>query len=160
MRNLILPIIILLASCNTNPNSKNLQGQIDSLNSKVHNAYQPGFGEFMSNIQLHHAKLWFAGINNNWRLADYEVHEMQEALVSIQKYNKDRPESQIIDVLYPSIDSINAAIAQKNPQFFKSSYELLTRTCNDCHKSTAHDFNVITIPTTPPISNQDFKVVQ
>ena len=35
----------------------------------------PGFEEFMSNIQAHHAKLWFAGQNHNWKLADFEIHE-------------------------------------------------------------------------------------
>ncbi len=34
--------------------------------------YQPGMGELMTTIQLHHAKLWFAGKNANWALAAYD----------------------------------------------------------------------------------------
>ena len=161
MRNLIIAIpFIIFASCTNTTENRYLETQIDSLNNKLHNTYKPGFGEFMSSIQLHHAKLWFAGTNNNWKLADYEVHEMQEALANIQKYNTDRPESQVVDAVYPAIDSITNAIKQQDQQLFKSSYILLTRTCNDCHKSTSHEFNVITIPTTPPVSNQNFKVGQ
>lgn len=140
--------------------SEHLDAKIDSLSKKLGNSYRPGLGEFMSHIQLHHSKLWFAGINDNWKLADYELHEMQEALVNIQKFNTDRPEAQIVDVIYPSIDSVNYAIEQKDQQLFKSSYMLLTRTCNDCHKSTAHEFNVITVPSTPPVTDQSFKAGQ
>jgi len=154
----ITTTVILIASCSSPDKSRQLQIQTDSLSSKLHNIYKPGFGEFMGNVQLHHAKLWFAGTNNNWRLADYEVQEMQEALANIQKYCTDRPESQVVDVLYPAIDSINNAIKNQSLQSFKSSYTLLTRTCNDCHKSTGHDFNVIITPTTVPVTDQDFKV--
>ena len=32
----------------------------------------------MGGIQTHHAKLWFAGINDNWKLAQYEIDEFKE----------------------------------------------------------------------------------
>jgi hypothetical protein len=42
--------------------------------------YQPGLGEFMTATQLRHAKLWFAGKQNNWDLAAYEIDEIKEGL--------------------------------------------------------------------------------
>jgi hypothetical protein len=114
----------------------------------------------MSSIQTHHAKLWFAGINNNWKLADFEVHEIGEALEDIQKFNTDRPEAREIGMINPAIDSVSSAIKQQNQSLFKSSYILLTNTCNNCHKATEHEFNVVTIPSNPPLSNQSFKPVQ
>lgn len=42
--------------------------------------YQPGLGEFMTATQLRHAKLWFAGEQNNWDLAAYEIDEIKEGL--------------------------------------------------------------------------------
>jgi len=41
--------------------------------------YAPGLGEFMTATQLRHAKLWFAGKENNWDLAAYEIDEIAEA---------------------------------------------------------------------------------
>jgi hypothetical protein len=58
------------------------------------------------------------------------------------------------------IDSVINSIQQKNPQLFKSGFVLLTNTCNTCHKATEHGFNVIIIPTNPPVTNQDFKPVK
>ena len=151
----------MFAACNPQADkTQQLQIQIDSLKSRLDNSYQPGFGEFMSSIQLHHAKLWFAGINNNWELADFEIHEIQESLDDIQQFNTDRLEAKTIGMICPAIDSVSNAIKQKNQLLFKSCYTLLTNTCNNCHKATKHEFNVVTIPAIPPISNQSFKPVE
>jgi len=152
---------MMFAACNQQAdNTQQLQVQIDSLKSKLNNTYKPGFGEFMSSIQVHHNKLWFAGTNNNWKLADFEVHEIQEALEDIQNFNTDRPEAKAIGMINPAIDSVSNAIKKQDQQLFKSSYTLLTNSCNNCHRATEHEFNLVTIPSTPPYSNQSFKPAQ
>ncbi|HEV8284278.1 MAG TPA: hypothetical protein VGQ09_08205 [Chitinophagaceae bacterium] len=163
MKYLIFIITLtILVSCNSQQpdREKQLTTRIDSLEDKLNNSYSPGFGEFMSSIQMHHAKLWFAGINNNWKLADFEIHEIQEALEDIQKFNTDRPESKVIGMINPAIDSVSNAIKRQNEQLFKNSYSFLTNTCNNCHKATEHEFNMVTVPSVSPVSNQDFKSVQ
>ena len=74
-------LIILLGSCTHQtpkqasdiPGMAELWAQLKDMKEK----YRPGLGEIMSGIQTHHAKLWFAGINENWKLADYEVKELK-----------------------------------------------------------------------------------
>ena len=134
-----------------------MQATIDSLKKELANTYKPGFGELMSGIQTHHAKLWFAGQNQNWELAVFEVHEIQESLDDIQKFCSDRPDMKEIGMIYPVLDSVDDAIQQKNTDLFKNRFILLTNTCNKCHKATAHGFNVVTIPASLPVVNQDFK---
>jgi hypothetical protein len=135
-----------------------LQNRIDSLVQKLADTYKPGFGEFMSNIQAHHAKLWFAGQNQNWKLADFEIHEIMESIDDIQKYQSERKESRVIEMIKPSLDSINYAVGQKNPALFKSSFTLLTNTCNKCHHAVGFEFNVVKIPGNNAFGNQDFRV--
>lgn len=148
-------VSILLVSCNQQGNNeKALQKRIDSLEA---NSYRPGFGEFMSSIQIHHSKLWFAGKNQNWKLADFEINEIKENLTDIKKYCADRPETKSIGMIDQSLDSISNAIIQKNAALFNSNYTTLTNTCNACHQATNHEYNVIKIPDNPPFSNQDFK---
>jgi len=156
------PFIIILTfglfACNQQPDKTQvLQNRIDSLEQKLADTYKPGFGEFMSSIQTHHSKLWFAGQNENWKLANFEVHEIMEAIEDIQKFQTERKESQMIGMINPALDSINNAIQQKNSTLFKSSYTLLTNTCNNCHRAAAFEFNVVKIPDSQPFSNQDFK---
>jgi hypothetical protein len=148
----------IIVSCNQQNNDvQKMQATIDSLQKQLDKSYKPGFGEFMSGIQTHHAKLWFAGQNQNWPLADFEMHEIRESLDAILKYCNERPEVKAIGMINPAIDSISNAIQQKNPELFKSSFILLTNTCNNCHKETDHGFNVVTVPTNLPVVNQDFK---
>jgi hypothetical protein len=157
------PTILILLSfgffaCNQQTNQTQLlQSRIDSLERKLAETYKPGFGDFMSSVQVHHNKLWFAGQNQNWELADFEVHEIMEAISDIQKYQTERKESQLIGMILPALDSVNAAIRLKNQTQFKSSFTSMTNTCNNCHRATAFEFNVVKIPDTPPFSNQDFK---
>ncbi len=156
---LVLILPFLFFSCNQQlEKNQVLQNRIDSLEIKLSESYKPGFGEFMSSLQIHHAKLWFAGQNENWKLADFEINEIKENLEGIQKYCKDRPETKSIGMINQAMDSISNSIQQKNQKTFQKDYINLTNSCNTCHQETKHEYNVIKIPETPPFSNQDFKI--
>jgi len=157
MKKLLFIPGIFLFSCNSSSSNSQLQKRVESLQVQLNNVYKPGLVEFMSQIQVHHAKLWFAGKYGNWPLADFEVGEIQEALTDIPKFCSDRPEIKSIGIIDPAIDSISAAIKAKDEKRFDSSFTLLTATCNDCHKATNHGFNLIKIPETPPVTNQVFQ---
>jgi hypothetical protein len=134
-----------------------LENQIDSMNKRIDSLYAPGLGEFMVSIQLHHGKLWFAGKNGNWELANFELGEIQEALDDINHYNKDRPEIRELPMIYSPLDSLKSAVTNKDATAFNRGFILLTNTCNNCHQVTKHGFNKIKIPETPPVSNQVFE---
>lgn len=148
-------VVFVLFACNQ-PSAKvqSLQSQLDSFKNEI---YKPGFGEFMSSIQVHHEKLWFAGINQNWQLANFEINEINENIEDITKYCTDRPETKEIGMIQEPIKNISMAIEQKNEKEFRNGFITLTITCNNCHRETNHGFNVISIPTTPPFSNQVYK---
>jgi len=161
MENKLIPfiaIMMLLAACSSQDEKlKALQTQVDSLNKQSAQTYKPGLGEFMMGIQVHHAKIWFAGKNQNWALADFEVGEIKETLEDVKRYCTDRPEIKSLPILDPALDSVAVAIKAQNSIRFEKSFVLLTNSCNDCHKSTHHEFNVIKIPDTPPYTNQEYK---
>jgi len=154
-------LLLSLTACDQQDgNIRELQAQVDSLRHTLENSYKPGFGEFMSSIQVHHNKLWFAGTNGNWKLADFEINEIKESLDDIKAYCTDRPETNSIGMIEPPLQNVDSAVRQQNSIAFKKNYMILTSTCNTCHRDTQHEFNVITVPTTPPYSNQSFKPVQ
>ncbi|MCM4169357.1 hypothetical protein KCTC52924_00575 [Arenibacter antarcticus] len=159
MRKIFLILLTFgLFACNQQKdNTKILQNRIDSLEIKIANTYKPGFGDFMSSIQAHHSKLWFAGQNQNWKLADFEVHEIMEAIEDIQKFQAGRKETEMIGMINPALDSINNAIEKKDPVLFENSYTLLTISCNKCHQAVDLGYNVVKTPDSSPFSNQDFK---
>jgi len=154
---LIALVFIIFAGCGQSSNDK-LQNKITMLEHKLDSAYTPGFGEFMTNIQIHHAKLWFAGQNENWKLADFELKEIEENIDNLKKFRSDRKETQMVIMINPQLDSINLSIQQKSPALFKTAFTSLTNRCNTCHKLVNYGFNEVKIPDTPPFSNQEFNV--
>lgn len=154
----VVAVATLLSCQQKTSNIQDLQSRIDSLAEKIDNAYKPGFGEFMSSIQAHHSKLWFAAQNENWQLADFEVHEIMEAVEDIGVYQAEREESKLIDMIEQPLDSVNRAIAQQNKALFSTAYMSLTNTCNSCHRATHFEFNIVKVPDSQPFSNQEFKL--
>ena len=119
---------------------------------------KPGLGELMLGIQTHHAKLWFAGKNENWKLANFEMDEIRELIETAQKIETDRKEISSLPMIFPALDSLAFSINNRNEKLFENDFLMLTNACNACHTKTNFEFNVITVPTSPPVKNQDFSV--
>lgn len=151
-----LSILISYACSDSSEKVTQLQNEVKELQEKVDNSYKPGFGEFISNIQIHHAKLWFAGINQNWDLANFEIDEIRETFEDLKKYQSEREETKMIPMINIPLDSVNSAIQRKDLRSFKNDFVSLTNTCNACHRANHFEFNQIKIPGTPPFSNQVF----
>src|SRR5580692_4438898 len=120
-----LPLFLIFLSCNQQGANSQEKAQIDSLQSQIKNIYKPDLGEFMLSIQMHHAKLWFAGEAQNWKLADYELHEMEECFDDVKTYCSARPEVKSVGMITLPMDSLSASIKLKNEASFKSNFLLL-----------------------------------
>ncbi len=156
----IIIVLLFMAVCFScaQQNADTTKASIDSLTKQLRELkekYKPGLGEIMAGIQMHHAKLWFAGINNNWKLATFEMDEIKEMLEATKE--TERPELKNLPMIFPAMDSVSTSIQQQNQPAFKKNFQLLTASCNSCHNASHFEFNVITIPSAPPVSNQDFK---
>ena len=152
---------VFLSSCGNSPGipADTKDSQIDSLKAEIafiKKHYKPGLGEIMNTIQLHHAKLWFAGINKDWDLAFFEMDELNEMFDMAKAIETDRPEIKDIPMIIDPLDSLRADIKAKNVAGFKGEFKVVTQTCNDCHEKNHFGFNKIIIPKTPPVTNQKF----
>jgi len=158
----MIPLILLvltMASCNDRTTvTQTLQKRLDSMQQELKHSYTPGVGELMFSIQVHHAKLWFAGKNGNWELADYDQSLIRSAFQKIRRYHADNPAAAAASMIDIPMDSISSAITRRDGNAFQHSFEYLTTTCNNCHAVTKHAFNLITIPTAAPIGNQSFSM--
>src|SRR5271170_5628915 len=120
----IVLLMMWLSACSSSADSQKeaLQSQVDSLKQQLAQTYRPGLGEFMMGIQVHHAKIWFAGKNQNWDLANFEVGEIKETLEDVKKYCTDRPEVKSLPIIYPALDSISNAIKAKSLKRFETNF--------------------------------------
>jgi hypothetical protein len=122
--------------------------------------YQPGLGEFMTATQLRHAKLWFAGKNNNWALAAYEIDEIKEGLEDAAKYHANNDGVAVAElikaIIDPRLEQLEKAVEGKSSTQFAAAFDELTNGCNGRHAKAGKPFIRIQRPTTPPVSNQNF----
>ncbi len=125
-------------------------------------AAAPSPGLFMSAIQLHFAKLYFAGEARNWDLARFERGEILEHLDVVAAL---RPEEGAVSVTgimdafkNTQLVAIKDAIEMKDRGLFRDAYRESIIMCNTCHQATGRPFITITIPTNPPVSNQRWEV--
>jgi hypothetical protein len=126
--------------------------------------YEPGLGEFMTAIQLRHAKLWFAGKSNNWDLATYEIDEIKEGLEDAAKLHstfEGVPVAKMIEtIIDPRIERLEKTIEEKNSTEFIAAFDELTNGCNSCHAGASKPFIRIQRPSEPPVTNQNFAPVK
>jgi hypothetical protein len=130
-----------------------IDGQIGSLKNQA-----PGLGEYMTGLQLHMAKLWFAAHASNWGLADYELHELSETADAVAALKVSRNNIDISDeikhALGPGIDALQKSIDGHVITGFTDSYTETLNSCNGCHDSAGYPFIHITEPLAPPVTNQ------
>jgi len=122
----------------------------------------PGLGEYMTTIQLHAGKLWFAAKAANWDLAVYELHELEETMEAVKKLNAEKNGvkiSGVMDaVLRTQIAQLEQTIKRKNPGEFQKAYDETLSACNGCHNESGHKFIQIIRPTVPPVTNQKWQM--
>jgi len=130
--------------------------------SQESEAYEPGLGEIMSLTSMRHQKLWFAGQAGNWRLAAYELDELQEGFADAVRFHpthKDaaRPLTELVpEFTAGPIESVRRGISMRDPAVFEAAFDALTAGCNGCHVAADFSFNVIVRPAANPFSNQSF----
>lgn len=122
----------------------------------------PGLGEYMTTIQLHAGKLWFAARAANWELAAYELHEIEEMMERVMKLNVEKNGvkiSNVMDaVLKTQVAQLERSIKAKNYSDFQKSYDETLSACNGCHTESGHRFIQIVRPTAPPVTNQKWEM--
>jgi hypothetical protein len=124
--------------------------------------WTPGLGELMSLQQMRHVKLWFAGQAGNWKLAAYELDELEEGfqdVVRLHPTHKDSPvpiPEAVSKIVQEPLAEVGRAIEARDRARFARSFDALTDGCNSCHRATNFGFNVVQRPASNPYSNQSF----
>ena len=121
-----------------------------------------GLGEYMTTIQLHAGKLWFAAKAANWELAQYELDELKETMEAAKGLNAEKNGikiSNVLDsVLQTQLPELDKSIKSKSQTKFQSSYDETLSACNGCHESAGYKFIHIIRPSAPPVTNQRWEI--
>ena len=125
------------------------------------NALRPTLSDLMVLTQMRHFKLWYAERVNNWKLASYELNQMEATLGRIaQLYPTASAVAQanlIHDKSEPILSDIRHAIDAKSNAHFETAFKKMTGLCNQCHEAAGVGFIVVRVPTRSPFGNQIFE---
>lgn len=162
---LILLTAAMATACSgTTDDTASLRNQLTDLKTKQaaleKTRYIPHLGWAMVQVQTYHAKLYFAGAAQNWELAAYYTHELEEALEDVEKFHPEHEGVTVAELIkamtIPRVEEVEKAVEQKDAVAFSAAFEKLTTSCNQCHQAAGKSMIRIQIPQNMGLPNQDF----
>ena len=115
-------------------------------------------------VQPRHAKLWFAGKEGNWVLAEYEIKELRAAFANVVRARprfRDKPVGEMIEsFMSASLRTVDEAIKERNAGKFAEAYTVVNAGCNACHIALNFNFIVVRTPEQLSYPNQDFRTAR
>lgn len=121
---------------------------------------EPELAAYMSTMQYYTAKLDYSIQAENKELADFYLHELEEALEKIEEDVTTYEGYEIAELseklLMPQIEQLEVVMGTEQWSKIDRKFELLINSCNKCHSNTDHAFiNIARAPESSPY-NQDF----
>ena len=164
-------IAMLAAACTSHGDDgatreiASLRTQVEALEArqsalKDSEAPKAELGQQMLMLQIRHARLWAAGEDKNWLLAQFQLAELNEALDDVVEQNGDHAALQpqklsvvLPAIMKPAVAQLRTAINDGSKVEFERAYDGLSNACSSCHKAADHGFLVIQRPRTPMLDN-------
>lgn len=158
-----LVLCLMLAACGSDSSAETKESYRDAVREHLPDRfYEPGMGDLMSALQLRHAKLWYAGEAENWALAAFELHEIEETFERVARWHPEEDGMPVGPALqgymHGAHEPLETSVAKKDRAAFESAFDRFTEGCNACHRAMKHEFIVIQRPTREPVSNQRWEV--
>lgn len=174
---IVLNIVCLLQISQLKNSNKSLSSTIDRLykdgapkSSERHGDHDDDdhheeeeeleISSIMTTIQRHFGKLYFAGTAQNWELAEFYTHEVEEAMEELKEHHivEDGINiSQFMKIMgLTPLENLDEAVDKKDLTEFKAAYTAQIAQCNACHAATKHPYIRIKEPERPVFSNQIF----
>ncbi len=117
--------------------------------------------ETMGFYQRFSHKLWLAGKNENWELAKFYVHELEEVTEELVRSNvidEDKNLSNLAEAMFQDkVEKMEDAVRLKDQVIFREYYDLLISGCNLCHQATNHPYLKMKVPEDNDKFNQNFE---
>lgn len=116
--------------------------------------------ETMGYYQQFSHKIWLAGTNQNWELAEFYTHELGEITEIFVEgkviHDGIDLSTMVTATLVPAVGAMEDAIEKRDEIHFVKNYKALVLSCNKCHTASGHSFIKIKVPDSVNVFNQEF----
>lgn len=149
-RRILLPLLLLIVvACTREPSRQGaeetgsaaavpedarwlLTGTSDERFARVA-AHLRGFDVAMVETGYRYGELYWAGQDQNWDYATYQIGKIRTAVRNgVERRPKRGPSAQMLEGALPGVEE---AITAKDPALFAQRFNVLTATCNACHQA-------------------------
>lgn len=103
-----------------------------------------GFDVAMIEVGYRYGELWWAGRDANWEFAAYQVEKIRASVRDAVQRRPARGKS--AEVLEGALPDVEAAIRAKDGIKFARAFDLLTQSCNACHRAERVAFVTVAPP--------------
>lgn len=159
-RSLIAMLLIGVSACAEPAGNQLDAGAVEARLAELEARFTPGLHTLMGEVGERHATLWFAGNAENWPLADYQLHEMEELVGDIEALHPVYDGIPVAELLgettEPALGELADAVDSGDREGFVRSFDQLTQACNGCHIASDRAAIRIVRPASPPVTNLDF----
>ncbi len=99
-------------------------------------------------IEIDHRfhELYWAGQDQNWKYAEYQLEKIETSLNhALQRRPKRNPSAKLF--LETALPMVRSAVAHEQPREFADAFVGLTAACNNCHVSERVEYMIVRPPT-------------
>lgn len=104
-----------------------------------------GFGTAMVEIVYRYQELYWAGQDENWEYADYQLEHIEEAMEEGLVRRPSRKKASTHFMTYTIVE-MEKAIESKDKDTFNEKFEQMRMDCKSCHNMERVPFIDVTIP--------------
>jgi hypothetical protein len=137
-------LIIVTLSCISKTDGAWLKGDEAEKTALLEKHFR-GFDMAMAETGYRYQELYWAGMDENWEYAQYQLLKMK---LAIENGFERRPARKKTAVYFTEeiIPSMQSVIAQEDTALFSETFKIMTIQCNNCHKAENVDFFNVSIP--------------
>jgi hypothetical protein len=110
---------------------------------------QPGLDRLMAEVGPRMHRLYFAGVEGNWRLAEYFYKSVVKQL-RLCAFSRPKYEAPIAAYLAEDCEPVRAAIRARDSDGFQAAYAAMVRRANDYHDDWGKPYIHWVCPAAPP----------
>ncbi len=105
-----------------------------------------GFDKTMVEVGYRYQELYWAGQDENWEYANYQLSKIKKAIVlGLQRRPKRRTSAE--NFLNYVVPEVKKAVKKGDKQLFMSNFQMLRINCNNCHQAERVPTFTVQIPT-------------
>lgn len=147
---IIITLSVGLFSCNRQTDKKNVQGEwikgTEKEQIKIIEKQFRGFDNAMVETGYRYQELYWAGQDQNWEYADYQLEKIKLAIENGLKRRPKRAKS-AEHFLTTILPEMKKSLEKKDTKIFNQNFQKMTINCNNCHAMEKVPFFSIQIPT-------------